>query len=117
MKIFFIILVISSIILISGCQSADERPQLSESTSINQSESIVNTDFEIDNIDFIGMTYGEVKEIMGSDGEDVGSGAIIFQWELEDGRVLLVWLSGKTSDSIEDLVVTGFKLQNKSPFT
>lgn len=39
----------------------------------------------------VGMTYAEVRELMESDGNDIGSGVILYVWNLFEGNVLYVW--------------------------
>lgn len=38
-----------------------------------------------------GATYAEVCSLMGSDGVDIGYGAILYEWDLQNGKRLLVW--------------------------
>ena len=40
-----------------------------------------------------GMTYTEVVEIMGDEGTDIGSGAIIYEWKITSDTCLYVWFS------------------------
>lgn len=56
-----------------------------------------------------GQTYAEVCAILGRDGTDIGGGVILYQWELENGKKLLVWFrenSKKNSRYPDDLIVS-----------
>ena len=66
---------------------------------------------EIDAIDFVGMTYHEIVRILGSDYENVGFGAIILQWKLDDGRLLSAWLVKNGGSSLEDCIVQSFEIE------
>jgi len=47
-----------------------------------------------------GMTYLEVCEIMGGEGVDVGSGYIIYEWELLNGKVFSVAFAKNSNDEL-----------------
>ena len=70
--------------------------------SNNEQVGLYVTDVKIDpySIDFVGMRYADVKRIMGSKGEDIGSGVVIYEWPMPDGKVLHVWFD--TSNWILD---------------
>ena len=37
------------------------------------------------------MTYREVTEILGATGTDIGSGAVLFEYKLSNGKIAHVW--------------------------
>ena len=115
MKKFFLILLVLVSIMLLGCEAEGAHRGSNEATSVNQSETGEQNLIDIDKIDFKGMTYGEVKQIMGSEGTDVGSGAIIFQWKLDDGKVLNVWLGSRDiHDTLDEYYVISFTLEKKT---
>ena len=70
--------------------------------SNNEQVGFYVTDVKIDpySVDFNGMKYPVIKEIMGSKGEDIGSGVAIYEWQMPDGKLLHVWFD--TSNWILD---------------
>lgn len=66
--------------------------------------------FNLETIDFSGFKYLEVRQMMGSDGKDIGSGAVIMKWDLPDGRTLKVWLSD-WGDSYESGIVSKYVIE------
>lgn len=60
-----------------------------------------------------GMTYDEVKELMGEDGVDIGSGMVIYRWDLEDGQILVVWMSIDYSEDDVTLYVSSCEIDAK----
>lgn len=56
-----------------------------------------------------GMTYSEIHEILRNPGEDIGSGAILYEWELDNGDVLHVWFQ-----SSGNLIATEVRIDQKS---
>lgn len=62
-----------------------------------------------------GMTYGELVSKIGEPDGDIGSGAIIYAWELADGQALCVYVSAGRSDDRNEWIVTSFQIEeNKS---
>lgn len=55
--------------------------------------------FYPETINFNGLKYIHVKQIMKSAGKHAGSETIIMQWDLSDGRTLKVWLTGFGDDN------------------
>ena len=49
-----------------------------------------------------GMKYSEIVEILGTNGKDVGSGAIIYEWQLSDDEYLYVWFASVTASDSKD---------------
>ena len=98
---------------ITETETGTETETETETEMVSETETDKNTSTsDIDEIDFIGMTYGEVKAIMGSEGTEIGSGAIIFQWELDDGRIFRVWLNANHPNDPDDCyVVTGYRIE------
>ena len=109
-KILIIFLTVTLILLVS-CDTARKEENNNESESANQTEIEENNSIIIDNIDFVGMTYHEIVRILGSDYEDVGSGAIILQWQLDDGRKLSAWMVKNGGSSLEDCIVQSFEIE------
>ena len=56
-----------------------------------------------------GMTYSEIHEILRNPGEDIGSGAILYEWELDNGDALHVWFQ-----SSSNLIATEVRIDQKS---
>lgn len=56
-----------------------------------------------------GMTYSEIHEILRNPGEDIGYGAILYEWELDNGDVLHVWFQ-----SSGNLIATEVRIDQKS---
>ena len=56
-----------------------------------------------------GMTYSEIHEILRNPGEDIGSGAILYEWELDNGDVLHVWFQSST-----ELIAINVRIDQKS---
>ena len=62
-----------------------------------------------------GMTYGELVSKIGEPYGDIGSGAIIYAWELADGQELCVYVSAGMADDRNEWSVTSFQIEeNKS---
>ena len=61
----------------------------------------------------VGMTLAQVQDLLGEDCMDVGSGAIIYQWELTNGQYALVHFSRHSGS--DELFVTSITLTD-SPF-
>lgn len=61
-----------------------------------------------------GQTYAEVCSLLGREGVDVGSGAIIYEWALEGDQKLLVWFSKPDGESClpDDLIVTECRIED-----
>ncbi len=54
-----------------------------------------------------GMTYTEVVKLLGDKGTDIGSGMIIYEWEIDEDEKVLVWFIKETSeDGKEELIVS-----------
>lgn len=49
-----------------------------------------------------GMKYSEIVEILGTNGKDVGSGAIIYEWQISDEEYLYVWFASVTASDSKD---------------
>lgn len=60
-----------------------------------------------------GMTLAQVQDLLGEDCMDVGSGAIIYEWELTNGQFALVHFSRHPGS--DELFVTSITLTD-SPF-
>lgn len=52
-----------------------------------------------------GMTYSEVVDIIGKEGVDVGSGAVIIKWKLFLGKELYIWFSAYSGDTLNEFEV------------
>lgn len=62
-----------------------------------------------------GMTYAEVRALIGSDGTEIGSGAILYEWSFKDGEKLFVWFSNSDSTDAtipDNLIVTESDLES-----
>ena len=61
-----------------------------------------------------GMTYREICDIVGSKGTDKGSGAIIYEWELDNGKTLKVWFYPTNGENLtypDDLISNEKRLE------
>lgn len=58
-----------------------------------------------------GMTYKEVTEILGTTGTQVGSGAIIFEYHLSDGKTARIWLQTDGSNDLNNYCVEGIRIE------
>lgn len=107
MKKILIIFLIMTLILLVSCNTARTDENINEVESATQTEIEGNDSIEIDSIDFVGMTYGEVKQIMGTEGELWWG--LSCQWPLDDGRILKIWLDqSKLEDQLESFKVASF---------
>ena len=62
-----------------------------------------------------GQTYAEVCEIFGDEGVDVGSGAILFEWDFgKEGKVLVWFTAPLESDckTPDDLIVSSVRTES-----
>ena len=133
-KIIIILLVALMILPIAACEKTDNKQKNNSICGSTENETVIDanetenqsssereqetvkewsslTIDEIDAIDFVGMTYHEIVRILGSDYEDVGSGAIILQWRLDDGRLLSAWMVKNGGSSLEDCIVQSFEIE------
>ncbi len=66
-----------------------------------------------------GMTYAEVKEIMGCSGKDIGSDRILYYWFLSEKQSLTVGFQGPSTDRIpedsfaDDYIVTDITIEKQ----
>ena len=85
-------------VFISSCNNSD---------NIEKADAISPT--LIENIT-AGMSYQEVTDVLGTTGTDVGSGAIIFEYQLSDGRVAYIWFQSN-GGAIEDMLVSSIEVK------
>lgn len=80
--------------------------------SNNEQVGLYVTDVCIDpySIDFVGMRYADVMRVMGSKGEDIGSGVVIYEWQMPDGKVLHVWFDTKNW-ILDEYTVTRYRFE------
>lgn len=110
----FLILWAVLIFVLTACQLTNPSTNNPLPTTTQPSHNI-NT---LDNAQKIseGMTLGQVKDLVGSNCCDVGSGAIIYQWELTNGQYLLVHFNNLRTDAQEldiSLIATNVKIENE----
>ncbi|MBR3714590.1 MAG: hypothetical protein IKM18_01645 [Clostridia bacterium] len=64
-----------------------------------------------------GMKYSEIVEILGTNGENVGSGAIIYEWQISDEEYLYVWFNSTTASGGEnfpaDLIASSVEIRKE----
>ncbi len=85
----------------TGCEQQGQESETS-STESNKPVSAALVDQIV-----LGKTYEQVCDILGSEGTDVGSGAILYQWPLDNGKYLHihfnshddVWVVGSIQQS------------------
>ncbi len=70
MKKTVLLLLLVAVTCLGFCSCNNSKPTLSASDIAEQIE--------------VGMTYKEVRNIIGSDGTDVGSGTMIMEWRFPD---------------------------------
>ena len=62
-----------------------------------------------------GMTYREVTEILGATGTDIGSGAVLFEYKLSNGKVAHIWfvnyIDVNEPSGLDDYVVDTIKVK------
>ena len=64
----------------------------------------------------IGMQFDEVVSIVGEDGKDVGSGMVIYEWKMPDGKYLRVSFEGPAErQTIHDYYAVGVRVTD-TPF-
>ena len=92
MKRFFaFIMICLSICFTMGCSNSDQDSYDEEQgLSLEERAEMVTE----------GMTYGEIKALMGSDGVDIGSGVFLYEWVLSENKVLRVGMK-KPKDQIQ----------------
>lgn len=107
------------ILLFVGCEAVSQNADTDGSITVSDNSTESQSDFckdnlvdfdEIDTINFKGLKYSQVKQMMGSDGKDIGSGVVIMKWDLPDGRTLKVWLSD-WGDSYENGIVSKYVIE------
>ena len=63
-----------------------------------------------------GTKYSEIAEILGK-GKDVGSGAIIYEWQISDEEYLYVWFNSVTASDSEnppyDLIASSVEIRKE----
>ena len=63
-----------------------------------------------------GMQFDEVVSIVGEGGKDVGSGRVIYEWKMPDGKYLLVSFEGPAqAQSVHDYFAVGVRVED-TPF-
>lgn len=64
-----------------------------------------------------GTKYSEIVEILGTNGENVGSGAIIYEWQISDEEYLYVWFNSTTASGGEnfpaDLIASSVEIRKE----
>ena len=117
--VFIIICV--SIVLLVGCSSSighSNDTVKKDEENLPNNESILSME-ERAKLVRQGMTYAEVRDIMGNDGKDIGSGAILYQWDLTETQCLYVWMkSVYPNESLEtiypdDCIVVDLQIASK----
>ena len=108
--IILILLLTSALLLTSCALNTPSETEKDNDENLSDSESPKDGDkdtsdpiFEItlENANKVksGMKYSEIVEILGSHGKEVGSGAIIYEWQIhdaEDKQYLHVWFLGSS---------------------
>ena len=89
-------------------ESTDESSESSESGTLGYEEMLASLEE--------GMTYRQFADILGGDGVDIGSGAIIYQWDT-GGHMVTAWLQAPVFDGEytypDELIVQSFRIADK----
>ena len=129
MKVFFRFVIISSVLLhlllllgscnhgsddSLGSNSSEPLETVTEDASETASSSDLVDPKLIDQISK-GMTYREVTEILGATGTDIGSGAVLFEYKLSNGKVAHIWfvnyIDVNEPSGLDDYVVDAIKVK------
>jgi hypothetical protein len=95
-KIFTFILLVVHLFIAIGCAGIDNK---TETLSTSEAEMVIQQ------IVAGKTTYAEVKELIGIDGTDIGSGAIIYEWNVEGGGALRIWFNPPEGSAGVDFTV------------
>ncbi len=114
---FFAILLCAAMLLLCFCGCGLEATATTEATTTTTEETISKTAAAtIEEQIKPGQTYSEVREIIGFDGKDIGSGAILYEWKIEGGDSLLIWFSKPNTDNAvfpDDLIVRNCRIKTQ----
>lgn len=102
-RLLIVPIIMLFIIVFAGCQSNMNEPENSAEMVSTDSKSNVNDLDDLAKQVSAGMTYDEVCSLLGSEGVDIGYGAILYEWDLGNGKKLLAWFSNPKG--IEDAVL------------
>lgn len=68
-----------------------------------------------------GTKYSEIVKIIGKEGTSIGSGAILYEWHMNDGNYLYVWFNPSSSTQYEklpdDLTVNSIRIEEEKLYS